>query len=133
MRRLLPVFLWLWGSVVFAFILGAAVNWVFGPPREEVTAFLDAHWRVISLTFLVLGGLALWSWMDKKRWQRAERERQRRQYFALCKPAAAVRLADLDPYDRPHYMYIPRTAVPYDQRSNQQHPQVYAEVGLCGA
>jgi hypothetical protein len=59
MRRLLPFFLWIWGGVVFAFILGAAINWVFGPPREEVVLFLHAYWRVILSAFLVLGGVTL--------------------------------------------------------------------------
>src|SRR5215831_9136804 len=125
MRRLLPVLLWLWGSVVCAALLNIATNWGFGPPRQEVVTFLHAYWRMISLAFLALGGVTLGSWMHRVRHAQAERECQRRQSFALCKPAAAVRLDDLDPYDRPHYTYIPRTAVPYDQRSNEAYPQVY--------
>src|SRR6266567_4199501 len=135
MRRWLPYFLLIWKSVVFALVLGAFTNWVFGPFRESVSTFLEAHWLLITLALLALGGLTLWSWIDRARHEHAERARQLCQYFALCKPAITIRPEDLGFHvlksgeaantgSRPHYeVYIPRQAVLYYSMSqeNSQH------------
>src|SRR5216683_5575119 len=142
MRRLHTFFLWLWRVVVLAVLLGVAINWLFGPPRPEVVAFFQAHWRGLSLAFLVLGGVTLLSWRDHTRHDRSERERRLRAHFALCKPASAVRPEDLgfyvslqcgglDSQARPHYAaYIPRQAVRYDQLSAKASQHLYAETDL---
>lgn len=133
MRRLLPFLLGIWGTVVLGVLLNIAANLPFGSPRAEFVTFLHEYWRVLLLACLGLGSLTLWAWIDRARQKRVEREYQLRQYFALCKPAADVRLDDLDPYDRPHYTYIPRTAVPYDPRSHADYQQVYDETALTHA
>ncbi len=122
MRRLLPLCRLLWEVVVLASVVGMGVNALSSQYFAEAYAVLAAHYVLIAEVLLLLGCLTLLAWLDSRRQTQAERDEQRRQCFALCKPAADVRLDDLDPYDRPQYPYVPRTAVPYEHRSAAAPP-----------
>jgi hypothetical protein len=52
MKRLFPLLQWFWGAVVFAIVVGAVTNRLFGKIDEEMRALLHAHRASISLALL---------------------------------------------------------------------------------
>jgi hypothetical protein len=76
MARLLRSLQWFWEAVVFAIIVGTVTNRLFGPITDEVLVFLRTHLIFITFGLLGLGGLTLWSWMDKQRQEQQEKTRK---------------------------------------------------------
>jgi hypothetical protein len=148
-------------QVVFAIIVGAVTNRLFGPVTDEVWAFLRIHLALITFGLLGLAGLTLWSWMDKQRqkqqektrklWiqkqreyqERSEEEQRLRQYFALFKPASELCPEDLgvqrctfgesiNPRYRPLYStYVHRRAVAYDDLADQDGHDIVDEIHIA--
>ena len=161
MAQLFRPFRWFWEAVVFAIMVGAVTNRLFGPITDEVWVFLRTHLALLTFGLLGLGGLTLWSWLDKQRqerqnetkklWIHKEREYQKRldeeqrlrRYFALFKPASELSPKDLgfewcspgeriNPPFRPLYStYIYRRAIAYGDLADQDGHDVLDEVHIA--
>jgi tetratricopeptide (TPR) repeat protein len=161
MAQLFRPLRWFWEAVVLAIVVGAVTNRLFGPITDEVWAFLRTHLALLTFGVLRLGGLTLWSYLDKQRQERQKKTQERwihkeheyrkcldeeqrlRQYFALFKPASELSPEDLgfewcspgestNPRYRPLYStYIRRRAIVYDDLADQDSHDVLDEARIA--
>ncbi len=139
MWRLYPVLGWIWLTVIIA---GVAIPTVLGCTVLATEDGCNASRALRSTGPIVVAGLALLATLTLVSWHSFRRHTAEVQ-FSLAKPVESLRPEDLsfqraesgdqgDPYRRPHHpMYIPRTAVPFDQLARKNPQPRYSEDGLA--
>ena len=142
---------WVWGVLIGGLVLWPLIGicargWILGTGCtlwKPASTFVDTHYPWLVLFLFVLGGLTWFARQDYRR-------RQLRQNFDLLKPVGDLLPEDLgfqvvkpgeeaelgeqsDLYRRPFYeaVYVPRLAVPYDHRANENSVPHYNENDLA--